>query len=194
MAMRLFLVRRLTAVGLTAALALAGETLALVQPASADATYASRDAVTPVVSYNFDNDSGSTVVDTSGHSNNGSWSGTPAYAAGVSGKALHVSAGKNFVSLPKVAAQTDGSASFSFETWWYDNTATADAPLVSNQNFASCGNAGFSFYHLSGTYQQRSCFAVNGTKTYSTTDTTSIRNGWHYLAVVEDSSAHTFAY
>ncbi|MBR7835309.1 InlB B-repeat-containing protein [Actinospica durhamensis] len=186
--------RRLTAVGLAAVLALTGETLALVQPASADATYATRDAVTPIVSYNFDADSGTTVVDGSGHGNNGTWSGTPAYASGVSGQALHVSAGKNFVTLPKVAGQTDGSGSFSFETWWYDNTETVDAPLVSNQNFASCANSGFSFYHLSGTYQQRSCFGVNGTKTYSTTDTTSIRSGWHYLAVVEDSSAHTYSY
>ena len=186
--------RRLTAVGLAAVLALTGETLALVQPASADATFATRDAVTPVVAYTFDSDSGTTVVDSSGHGNNGTWSGTPSYAAGVSGQALHVSAGKNFVTLPQVAGQTDGSGSFSFETWWYDNTETVDAPLVSNQNFASCANAGFSFYHLSGTYEQRSCFGVNGTKTYSTTDTTTIRSGWHYLAVVEDSSAHTYSY
>ncbi|MFB7324820.1 LamG-like jellyroll fold domain-containing protein [Streptomyces sp. NPDC056190] len=148
----------------------------------------------PVVSYNFDNDSGTTVVDSSDRKNNGTWGGTPAYGAGASGKALHVSAGKNFVSLPKVAGQTDGSGSFAIETWWYDNSETSDAPMIANQNFASCSNPGFTFYHLSGTYQQRSCFGINGTKTYTTTRTTSIQNGWHHLALVVDSTAHTFDY
>lgn len=171
-----------------------GLALSLAQTASADPTHDSRDAVVPVVSYTFDSDSGSTVVDSSGQSNNGAWSGTPGYAPGVSGKALHISAGKNFVSLPKVAGKTDGSGSFSYETWWYDNAETSDAPMVANQDFASCANPGFTFYHLSGTYQQRSCFAVNGAKTYTTTRTASIQNGWHYLAVVEDSTAHTYDY
>ena len=188
------LLRRLVAAGVSAALVFAGLALCLAPPAAADPTHDPADAVPPVVSYTFDHDSGSTVTDSSGQANNGTWSGTPAYAPGVSGQALHVSAGKNFVSLPKVAGQTDGSGSFSFETWWYDNAETIDAPLVANQNFASCGNPGFTFYHVSGTYQQRSCYAVNGTKTYSTTRTTSIRGGWHYLAVVEDSSAHTYDY
>lgn len=174
----------------TALVALA---LGAASPAAADPTYNPGDAATPVVSYNFDNDNGTTVVDSSGHGNNGTWTGTPAYSAGPSGKAAHVSAGKNFVTLPKVAGQTDGSGSFSFETWWYDNAETADAPMVANQNFAACNNAGFTYYHISGTYQQRSCFGVNGTKTYTTTRTTSIQNGWHYLAVVEDSTAHTYA-
>ncbi|MFD0638408.1 InlB B-repeat-containing protein [Catenulispora yoronensis] len=147
-----------------------------------------------MVSYTFDNDQGSKVADASGRTNDGTWTGTPVYGAGVSGKAAHVGVGKNFVTLPKVAGQTDGSGSFSFETWWYDNTESSDAPFVANQNFASCSNAGFTFYHLSGTYQQRSCFGVGGTKTYSTTATASIRNGWHYLAVVQDGAAHTYSY
>ncbi|MCX4750494.1 InlB B-repeat-containing protein [Kitasatospora sp. NBC_01287] len=186
--------RRLSAAALSTTLALAGLALSLAAPATADPAYDSRDSVLPVVSYTFDNDSGTTVADSSGHANNGTWSGTPAYAAGVSGKALHVSAGKNFVTLPKTAGQTDGSGSFSFETWWYDNAETADAPLVANQNFASCANAGFTFYHLSGGYQQRSCYGVGTTKTYSATRTTSIQNGWHHLAVVQDSTAHTYSY
>ncbi|WP_328915782.1 MULTISPECIES: LamG-like jellyroll fold domain-containing protein [unclassified Streptomyces] len=185
---------RTVAAGLSAVLISSGLALSLAQTASADPTHDSRDAVVPVVSYTFDSDSGSTVVDSSGQSNNGAWSGTPGYAPGVSGKALHISAGKNFVSLPKVAGKTDGSGSFSYETWWYDNAETSDAPMVANQDFASCANPGFTFYHLSGTYQQRSCFAVNGAKTYTTTRTASIQNGWHYLAVVEDSTAHTYDY
>ena len=188
------LLRRLVAAGLSTALLSAGLALGLVPSASADPTYDSRDAVVPVAAYTFDHDAGATVADSSGRSNDAAWSGTPAYAAGVSGKALHVSAGKNFVSLPETAGQTDGSGSFSFETWWYDNTETADAPLVANQDFASCNDTGFTFYHLSGGYQQRSCFGVAGTKTYTTTRTTSIRSGWHYLAVVEDSTAHTYSY
>ncbi|QMU71402.1 carbohydrate-binding protein [Streptacidiphilus sp. P02-A3a] len=186
--------RRLTAAGACAAMLAAGLSALLAPTASADPTYDSRDSALPVAAYTFDSDSGTTVVDSSGHGNNGTWTGTPSYAAGVSGKAAHISAGKNFVSLPKVAGQTDGSGSFSFETWWYDNTETADAPFVANQDFASCANTGFTFYHLSGTYQQRSCFAVNGTKTYSSTNTASVRSGWHYLAVVEDSGAHTYNY
>ncbi|AUG81191.1 hypothetical protein CFP65_6541 [Kitasatospora sp. MMS16-BH015] len=177
-----------------AALLAAALALGAATPALADPTHDPHDAVLPVVSYTFDGDTGSTVLDDSGHGNNGTWSGTPAYAAGVSGRALHISAGKNFVTLPKAAGQTDGTGSFSFQTWWYDNAATADAPLVSNQDFNSCANAGFSLYHLSGTYQQRSCFAVGGTKTYSPTRTASIQNGWHHLAVVQDAAAHTYAY
>lgn len=179
---------------LSTVLAVAGLALSLTPTASADPTHDSRDAVLPIVSYDFDNASGATVADRSGHGNDGTWTGTPAYAPGVSGTALHISAGKNFLTLPKVAGQTDGAGSFSFETWWYDTTSTADAPLVANQNFASCANTGFAFYHLSGTYQQRSCFGVGGTRTYSTTRTTSIQNGWHYLAVVEDATAHTYDY
>lgn len=186
--------RRFGAAGISAALVFAGLSVALASPASADATYSPSDTVQPIVAYTFDDDSGTSVLDSSGHANNGTWSGTPAYAAGVSGEAAHVSAGKNFVTLPKVAGQTDGSGSFSFETWWYDNSETVDAPLVANQNFASCDNTGFAFYHISGTYQQRSCYGVGSTKTYTTTDTASIRNGWHYLAVVEDGTAHTFDY
>lgn len=195
------LLRRLAAVGVSAALAATGLTgvtaltvVGLAHTAAADPTYDSRDAVTPVVAYTFDDDSGSTVTDSSAHGNNGSWSGTPAYAPGVSGRALHVSAAKNFVTLPRTAGQTDGSGSFSFETWWYDNTESSDAPIVANQNFASCANTGFTFYHLSGTYQQRACYGVGGTKTYTTTRTTSIQGGWHYLAAVEDATAHTWSY
>ena len=186
--------RRLIASGVSAAVMLGGLAVFAATPAAADPTFSPGDTVTPVAAYNFDNDSGTTVVDSSGKGNNAGWTGTPSYAAGVSGKAAHISAGTSFISLPKVTGQTDGSGSFSFETWWYDNSETIDAPLVANQNFAACTNLGFTFYHLSGTYQQRSCFAVNGTKTYTTTRTTSIQNGWHYLAVVEDSSAHTYNY
>ncbi|MEV4557725.1 LamG-like jellyroll fold domain-containing protein [Kitasatospora sp. NPDC049285] len=186
--------RRLTAACLSTTLSLGSLVLGLAAPAAADPTYDPRDAVQPVVSYTFDDDSGNTVTDSSPRGNHGTWSGTPAYAAGVSGRALHISGGKNFVTLPRVAGQTDGSGSFAFETWWYDNTATADAPLVANQNFASCANPGFTFYHVSGTYQQRSCYGVGGTKTYSTTRTATIRGGWHHLAVVQDATAHTYAY
>ncbi|MEV4613593.1 LamG-like jellyroll fold domain-containing protein [Kitasatospora sp. NPDC049258] len=186
--------RRLTAACLSTTLTLGSLVLGLAGPAAADPTHDQRDAVQPVVSYTFDNDSGNTVTDGSSHGNNGSWTGTPAYAPGVSGRALHIGGGKNFVTLPRVAGQTDGSGSFSFETWWYDNTSTADAPLVANQNFASCANPGFTFYHVSGTYQQRSCYGVGGTKTYSTTRTATIRGGWHHLAVVQDATAHTYAY
>jgi Listeria-Bacteroides repeat domain (List_Bact_rpt)/Divergent InlB B-repeat domain len=188
------LLRRLIAAGVSTALLSVGLAGLLAPTASADPTHDPRDSALPVVSYTFDNDTGTTVADSSGHDNNGTWTGTPSYAAGVSGRAAHVSAGKNFVTLPKVAGQTDGSGSFSFETWWYDNSETIDAPFVANQDFSSCADTGFTFYHVSGSYQQRSCYDVNGTKTYTTTRTTSVRNGWHYLAVVEDSTAHTYAY
>ena len=188
------LLRRLSAAVVSTALLAAGLSVLFAPTASADPTHDSRDSALPVVSYTFDHDSGSTVVDSSGHGNNGTWTGTPGYGVGVSGRAAHVGAGKAFVTLPKVAGQTDGSGSFAFETWWYDNAETADAPFVANQNFASCANTGFTFYHVSGSYQQRSCFAVNGAKTYSTTDTASVQKGWHYLAVVQDSTAHTYDY
>jgi hypothetical protein len=85
-------------------------------PANAVPTTASAAVGTaaPVLSYTFDSDSGNAVVDSSGNSNNGSWSGTPAYVDGVSGKAAKVSASAdsagsaNFVKFPQIAGKHAG--------------------------------------------------------------------------------------
>lgn len=166
--------RRLAAVGtvfalsvtaFTALAATAGPANA-ADPTPAATTPATTTAVAPTVSYNFDNDSGTTVTDSSGNGYNGSWqagpgvAGTPAYVTGLNGtgKAAHVNAGNinNNIQLPLVTGETDGTTSFTVSFWWYDVTSQSDAPFFSNQDFSSCGNPGLTFYHNGG-YGQRFC-------------------------------------
>ena len=159
-------------------------------------THASGDTTLPVVSYNFDGDSGTTVSDSSGSGNNGTWSGTPTYVAGIAGQASHIDSGNanDHIALPRVAGKTDGSTSFAAEFWWYDVKETADSPFFGNQNFASCTNPGVAFYHISGTYGQRSCYSIGSTRITTTNITTGHQNSWAYYTVSYDATAHTYTY
>jgi uncharacterized repeat protein (TIGR02543 family) len=161
-----------------------------------DPTHASNDTTLPVVSYDFDADSGSTVSDSSGSGDNGTWSGTPTYVAGITGQASHVDSGNanDHIALPRVAGKTDGSSSFAAEFWWYDVKETVDSPFFGNQNFASCTNPGVAFYHISGTYGQRSCFGIGSTRITTTNITTGHQNNWAYYTVSYDAAAHTYTY
>ncbi|HXR45659.1 MAG TPA: hypothetical protein VN759_12665, partial [Pseudolysinimonas sp.] len=131
---------RLVAAGVSALLIAAG-VVVLVPPAIAGA------AISPVASYTFDGDSGATVVDASGNGNDASWKGSPAYVAGVSGKAAAVSGGANYIKLPLVSARTDAASSFSYEFWMSEQSRTSYGPIVSNQNFAACNNKGLTLYN-----------------------------------------------
>jgi uncharacterized repeat protein (TIGR02543 family) len=159
-------------------------------------THASDDTTLPIVSYDFDGDAGTTVSDSSGSGNNGTWSGAPTYVAGIAGQASHVDSGNanDHISLPRVAGKTDGSNSFASEFWWYDVKETADSPFFGNQNFASCTNPGVAFYHISGTYGQRSCYGIGSTRITTTNITTGHQNAWAYYTVSYDAAAHTYTY
>ncbi|WP_054011520.1 LamG-like jellyroll fold domain-containing protein [Arthrobacter sp. ERGS1:01] len=160
------------------------------------------DTVAPVVSYDFTNDSGTTVTDSSGNGNAGTWSGTPSYASAVSGNGAYVNSpagsnkGVNFFSLPLVAGQTDASASFSYVFWMNEAATSSDSPIVSNQDFLHCYNKGTTLYNTAGNPGiLRACFGQNGTSTsqnyLANVSANSVIGAWHQVAMVADRTAGT---
>jgi uncharacterized repeat protein (TIGR02543 family) len=160
------------------------------------------DTVAPILSYDFDGDTGSAVTDSSGNGNAGTWSGTPSYATGVSGKAAYVNSpdgsnkGVNFFSLPMIAGKTDASSSFSYVFWLNESSASSDSPIVSNQDFTHCYDKGSTLYNTSGQPGiVRACFGQNGTSTgqnyLPSISTTSVIGDWHQVAIVVDRNAGT---
>jgi len=187
----------LAAVSALAALSLVGAGVASAIPAAsaasqANLTYAASDTVTPVLSYNFDNDSGTTVSDSSGNGYDGTWTGTPSYGAGVSGSAAHVTAGHN-VKLDYVPGVTDASGSFSFEFWIKENSYTGDSWIFANETGGSCTDAALGVFNASGS---------NGVLTgcYGTTavhvglNNAPIVGAWHQVAAVVDRTADTVSW
>lgn len=168
----------------------ASAAVALVSPATAGPVSA------PVASYTFDGDSGSTVVDSSGHGNDAAWKGTPAYVAGISGKAIAVSGGANYIKLPLVAAQTDASSSFSYEFWISEQSRTSYGPIVSNQDFATCNDTGLTLYNQATPGVLEGCWGKTsgGTKEYIHGGSGNIVGTWHHVAVVVDRTANTMTF
>ncbi|MGA7204701.1 MAG: InlB B-repeat-containing protein [Specibacter sp.] len=163
---------------------------------------AAGDTVAPVVSYDFTNDSGTTVTDSSGNGNAGTWSGTPSYASAVSGNGAYVNSpagsnkGVNFFSLPLLAGQTDASASFSYVFWMNEAATSSDSPIVSNQDFLHCYNKGTTLYNTAGNPGiLRACFGQNGTSTtqnyLANVSSNSVMGSWHQVAMVADRTAGT---
>jgi hypothetical protein len=154
-----------------------------------DLTYDPSDTVKPVLAYNFDNDSGTSVTDASGNGYNGAWTGTAAYVAGVSGNAAHVTAGHN-IKLPLVSGVTDGSGSYSFEFWIKENSYTGDSWVFANENGGSCEQNGLGLYNNSGSNGVLTgCYAASGV--HVGLGNAPIVGGWHMLAAVIDRSAGT---
>ncbi|HXR43497.1 MAG TPA: InlB B-repeat-containing protein, partial [Pseudolysinimonas sp.] len=160
------------------------------------------DTIAPIVSYDFDADSGSRVTDSSGNGNTGTWSGTASYGAGVSGKAATVNSpegsvkGVNFFSLPLIAGKTDGSSSFSYVLWLNESSTSSDSPIVSNQDFTHCYDKGTTLYNTSGQPGVlRACFGQNGSSTVQNylpnVSSDSVIGSWHQVAVVADRGAGT---
>lgn len=205
--------RRLAAVGTVLALSVTAFTALTATAGPAHAadttpaatTTATTTTVAPTVSYNFDNDSGTTVTDSSGNGYNGSWqagpgvAGTPAYVTGLNGtgKAAHVNAGNanNNIQLPLVTGKTDGTTSFAVSFWWYDVKEASDSVFFGNQDFSSCGDPGLSFYHNSG-YGQRFCSgSAFSTGEYAMQNNIStFQNQWVQYAFVYDATAQTLSY
>ncbi|MGN6428029.1 MAG: LamG-like jellyroll fold domain-containing protein [Leifsonia sp.] len=151
------------------------------------------DAIKPVAAYTFDGDSGTRVVDTSGSGNDAAWKGTPAYVAGVSGQAASVSGGANYVKLPLVAGKTDASSSFSYEFWMAERSRTSYGPIVSNQDFNYCNNAGITLYNQATPGTLEACWGqtAGGTREYVHDIQPNVLGAWHHIAVVVDRTANT---
>lgn len=163
---------------------------------------AAGDTIAPIVSYDFEDDTGTTVADSSGSGNSGTWSGTPSYGAGVAGKAAFVNSpagsvqGVNFFTLPLIAGKTDASSSFSYVFWMNESATSSDSPIVSNQDFTHCYNNGTTLYNTAGQPGVlRACFGRNGTSTSQNylpqVSGSSVIGAWHQVAVVADRSAGT---
>ncbi|MFW8745368.1 LamG-like jellyroll fold domain-containing protein, partial [Mesorhizobium japonicum] len=148
--------------------------------------------VAPIASYSFESDSGATVVDGSGHGNDATWKGTPAYVISYDGsKAISVSAGANYIKLPLVAGQTDGSGSFSYEFWMKEASRTSYGPIVSNQNFAHCYNKGFTLYNQATQGVLEGCWGkAASTNAYLHGGSANLgTTAWHHIAVSVDTTA-----
>lgn len=154
------------------------------------------DAIKPVAAYTFDADSGTTVADSSGSGNDAAWNGTPAYVAGVSGRAASVSGGANYVKLPLVAGETDASSSFSYEFWMAERSRTSYGPIVSNQDFDVCNNAGLTLYNQATPGLLEACWGqtAGGTKEYVHGIQPNVLGSWHHIAVVVDRGANTMTF
>lgn len=163
---------------------------------------AAGDSVAPIISYDFDNDSGSIVRDSSGNGNDGTWSGTASFEAGVEGRSAYVNSpagsqqGVNFFRLPLIAGKTDGASSFSYVFWLKEASSSSDSPIVSNQDFVHCYNKGATLYNTAGQPGiLRACFGQNGSSTSQNylpqVSSTSVIDSWHQVAVVVDRSAGT---
>lgn len=190
-------------IGVASAQAVASAPTATGTPVSDNGSWAASDTITPVVSYNFNDDSGTTVTDSSGSGNNGSWVGgptgsaTPTYQPGVDGQAAEIG-GNNLIQLPKVAAQTDASGSFSFEFWYFGKSQTGAQSIIANyKGNGSCTNPGFLVWMTSASDSTPSmCWSTTPTGPSveyndigSPTD-----NAWHYISVVVDRSTQTVTF
>lgn len=137
------------------------------------------DTAAPVLSYDFNGD----LRDGSGGGNTGTWKGTPAYVMGFDGLAASVSNGTNYVKLPILPGQTDGSSSFSYEFWMWGQSRTSWGPIISNQNFASCTNPGVTLFNHVTQGQLEAC--ISATRSVSIAPALL---GWHHVAVVVDQA------
>lgn len=149
-------------------------------------------AIAPVAAYAFDADSGSTVKDVSGNGNDATWVGSPGYRPGVSGSAATIGLGTNYVKLPLLAGKTDGSGSFSYEFWMSEQSRTSYGTLMSNQDFASCNNAGLTLYNQTTQGVLQACWGTTagGTKRYLNNASPNIAGSWHHVAVTVDRTAN----
>jgi hypothetical protein len=169
----------------------------LAHPASADSpAFDPQDTIKPVASYSFDTASGTTVADSSGKGNNATLVGTPSYVPGISGTAISVSSGANYVKLPLVTGQTDAASSFSYEFWMQESSRSSYGPIVSNQNFTQCDDKGLTLYNQTTPGVLQACWGLTsgGTREYVTGASNNLVNTWHHVAVVVDRTANTATY
>lgn len=160
--------------------------------ASADPTSAAGNP-TPVVSYTFDADTGTTVLDATSAHHDGSWVGTPEYGPGISGRAARVSNKTNEVVLPRIAGRTDGTGSFSYNFWIKQESFTSDSWIFTNIGGSSC-DAGLGLYNTSGSGGRLTgCIIKGGLKVYQSNwnGASGINGAWHQIGVAVDRSAQT---
>lgn len=158
-----------------------GTTAAGVNDNSSDRMYCppgdSTGTCGPVGEWNFEEGQGSTVNDTSGNGNSGTWNGTGAahYVAGKVGKGGGFDGSTDYVSVPD-SSSLNVSTNFTV-SGWVKNVNGVGTPVI----------------YDSGTQANRWFFSLNSGKLNITersiannTATTTLDNNWHHVAVVKN--------
>jgi len=150
---------------------------------SANAAYCipgdSSPCASPVGEWNYDDNAGSTVKDTSGHDHNGTWQGTLGnqWTAGKYGSAGRFNGTNNYVS----AINTDGSLSIettiTLEAWINSNNA---GPIYSGH-----ADGGYKNYFFAVDSYMYFLYETGGGTPhyYTSTNTYDWSDGWHFIAL-----------
>ena len=136
-----------------------------------------------VAHYEFNEGSGSTLVDSSATGNDGTLLGSPSWTAGQIGSgALDFSGDFDRVEIADNAATDFGSGDFSVGFWFNSNSPSASVSrLVGDLN----GGYGFVFYESSGTLN----FLANSSGGSATTSVGGLFDGnWHHVVGTRSGS------
>jgi hypothetical protein len=152
-----------------------------------DAGDAAPDAGGPIASWTFDEDSGTTLHDVTGHGHDGVISGGT-WVAGHSGSALLFNGTSNFVSVPASSAFDKPSGSSFSITAWVMRSGTFSHHLVLSISFGP-SSAMYGMEAQSDTLMNY-WDGVNHIATSSVNLTTS----WHHMAIVVSSGTIAHAY
>ena len=144
--------------------------------------------------WKLDTGSGTTATDSSGNSNDLSFTGSPSWTTGNIGPyCLDFSGTGQYLSVSDPSSGVldipDGS-SFSISGWFNRDTFTADHTIVAKKNDQST-NQGYIIY-IDDTNDDLVFEASDGTDTYTRTSTSTFTStGWHSFTVTWNDSATT---
>ncbi|OPH59925.1 hypothetical protein BC351_18535 [Paenibacillus ferrarius] len=137
----------------------------------------------------------STIADSSGKKLAGTLTGTPSYVDGVSGKAIYFK-GNSFIDMGKPAELQFGSSTNFSIAFWIDNKDTTNASIVSNKNWWSGANPGFTisaWWNAPNTDKVN--FAANGKSRLDLFASPSFANkGWTFMAYTYDRNGKLTVY
>src|SRR5689334_12223396 len=168
----------------TSALALrvaasAATVLALAVPAAARADV-------PVAAYSFDDGTGTTLADSSGHGRDGTIVSST-WTAGKYGSALSFNGTSSRVTLP--ALGTFYKTGFTLEAWVKKATAAKDVGIVGSWDWTQNGGAMLWVDHVAGHYQQT--FNA-GLSNYLDSGQSPVIGSWQYLSATYDGTTARF--
>ncbi|MGO4495114.1 LamG-like jellyroll fold domain-containing protein [Paenibacillus sp. 2RAB27] len=144
-----------------------------------------------VVYLDFDDE---TATDRSGKGNNGVLNGAPTFTEGVLGKAMYFK-GNSYIDMGKPAAlQFGANMNFSI-AYWIDNKDTTNTAVVSNKNWSTGANTGFT---ISTWWEQANKDKVNftaaGKTRIDTWATTVAGKGWTFMVYTYDRNGMLTVY
>jgi len=141
----------------------------------------------------FDENSGTTAIDSSGNNINGTLKNGPIWNAGIKGNCIKFDGIDDRVECGPNTTLEMGTGDFSVSAWVKMGTSQSSYPTVLSKGGTSNTNAGYWFY-LSG---QKIKFTFgDGTQRMSTSSNSInvLDNNWHHLAVSVDRDGNTVFY